>query len=101
MVFSVRDRLDFARPVMAANSSSDSGERRAMVASSSRFPAESTLANDSVHVNQTLGSSAEIRLALRLQGSLLQASLQSFKSLTNIKSVTDGGEHGGHDHPQH
>jgi hypothetical protein len=44
-----------------ASSSSEPGAFSAMTRSRSRFPAERTLANDSVEVNQTLGSSAATR----------------------------------------
>src|SRR5208337_2462138 len=63
MVFSVRDKFDLARPVILANSSSELGASLAMTRSSSQLPADSTLANDSVEVNQTLGSSAAMRRA--------------------------------------
>jgi hypothetical protein len=61
IVFNVRDRFDFARPVTCANSSSEPGACSAMIRSRSRLPAESTLAKDSVEVNQTFGSSAATR----------------------------------------
>ncbi len=51
IVLNVRDRLDFALPVMRANSSSERGAFSAMTRSSSRLPAERTLAKDS----QTFG----------------------------------------------
>jgi hypothetical protein len=50
MVFNVRDRFDFARPVIRANSSSELGASLAMICSSSRLPADSTLANNSAEV---------------------------------------------------
>src|SRR5260370_33068500 len=65
MVFNVRDRFDLARPVIRANSSSELGASLAMTCSSSRLPADRTLANDSVEVNQTFGSSAAMRRAPR------------------------------------
>jgi hypothetical protein len=53
----VRDRFDLALPVIRATSSSEPGAFSAITRSSSRFPAERTLANDSVEVNQTLPNS--------------------------------------------
>ncbi len=47
---------------MRASSSSEPGAFSAMVRSSSRLPAERTLAKNSVEVNQTFGSLAAIRL---------------------------------------
>ena len=52
----VRDRLDFALPVIRASSSSEPGAFSAMTRCSSRLPADKTLAKDSVEVNQTFGS---------------------------------------------
>ena len=48
--------VDFFRPLNLASSSRELGALSAMIWSSSRLPAESTLANDSVEVNQTFGS---------------------------------------------
>ncbi|MFC3528856.1 hypothetical protein ACFOMH_11775 [Paracoccus mangrovi] len=56
MVFRVRERLEPARPVISASSSSDAGALSAMMRSSSRLPADRTLAKDSVEVNHTFGS---------------------------------------------
>jgi hypothetical protein len=57
MVRRVRDRLDFALPVIRASSSSEPGACSASTHSLSRLPAESTLAKDSEAVNQTFGLS--------------------------------------------
>jgi hypothetical protein len=65
MVRSVRDRLDFALPVMRASSSSELGVFSAMTRSSWRLPADKTLAKDSVEVNQTFGSLGDARRSPR------------------------------------
>ena len=57
----MRDRLDFALPVMRASSSSDPGACSTITRNRSRLPAERTLAKDSVEVNQTFGSSGAMR----------------------------------------
>ncbi len=54
-----------ALPVIRASSSSEPGAFSAMTRSSSRLPADNTLAKDSVEVNQTLGSSALTRRSPR------------------------------------
>lgn len=54
VVFNVRDRFDLVRPVIRANSSSELGASLAMTCSSSRLPADRTLANDSVEVTRPL-----------------------------------------------
>lgn len=53
MVRSVRDKLDLALPAIRASSSSEPGAFAAMTRSSSRLPADRTLAKDSVEANQT------------------------------------------------
>ena len=62
---SVRDRLDFALPVIRASSSSDPGACSTITRNRSRLPADSTLAKDSVEVNHTFGSSGAIRRSRR------------------------------------
>src|SRR5207302_8824883 len=61
MVFRVRDRFDFAFPVIRASSSREPGACSAITRSRSRLPADSTLAKDSVEVNRTFGSSGAMR----------------------------------------
>jgi len=61
MVFKVRDRFDFALPVIRANSSSESGACSMITHSCVRLPADSTLAKDSVEVNQIFGSAGATR----------------------------------------
>jgi hypothetical protein len=53
----------FALPVIRASSSSEPGNRSTITRKRSRFPTERTLANDSVEVNQTFGSSGSMRRA--------------------------------------
>jgi hypothetical protein len=69
MVRSVRDRFGLALPVpvIRASSSSEPGAFPAMTRSSSRFPADRTLAKDSVEVNQTFGSLAATRYSRRAE----------------------------------
>ena len=71
MLRSVRERLDLAFPVIRASSSSEPGACSAMTRSSSRLPAERTLAKDSVEVNQTFGSSAATSEAVYFRDRLL------------------------------
>ena len=61
MVFNVRDRFDFARPLIRVGSSSEPGASSAMIRRSSRLPFDRTLAKDSVEVNHTFGSPAAMR----------------------------------------
>jgi len=61
MIVVGNNRHDLARPVICASSSNEPGAFSAIVRKSSRLPAESTLANDSVEVNQTLGSPGTAR----------------------------------------
>src|SRR6266478_4102578 len=61
MVFRVRDRFDFVFPVIRASSSREPGACSAITRSTSRLPADSTLAKDSVEVNHTFGSSGAMR----------------------------------------
>src|SRR5258707_4532523 len=58
MVLSVRERLDLALPVIRASSSSEPGAFSAMTRSSSRLPADKTLANDSVEVAELFAHAA-------------------------------------------
>ena len=58
MVFSVRERFDFFRPVSSARRASDSGPDSAMIPSRARLRSDKTLAKLSADVNQTFGSSA-------------------------------------------
>ena len=61
MVFRVRDRFDFAFPVIRASSSREPGACSAITRSRSRLPADSNLAKDSVEVKRTFGSSGAMR----------------------------------------
>jgi hypothetical protein len=65
IVLNVRDRLDLALPVIRAGSSRELGAFSAMTRSSSRLPADKTLAKDSVEVNQTFGSLGATRRSPR------------------------------------
>src|ERR1700735_3106174 len=56
MVFRVRDKFDFLRPVNSASSASDFGSDFLIVPSSSRFFSDNTLTRLSVEGNQTFGS---------------------------------------------
>ena len=57
MVFSVRERFDFFRPVSSAKRASDSGVDSAMTPSRARLRSDKTLAKLSDDLNQTFGSS--------------------------------------------
>ena len=57
MVFSVRERFDFCRPVSSARRASDSGVDSAMIPSRARLRSDKTRAKLSVDLNQTFGSS--------------------------------------------
>jgi hypothetical protein len=71
MVRSVRERLDCALPVMRASSSSEPGAFSAMTRSSSRLPADSTLAKDLVEVNQTLAHRLRVTIRISHRSPLL------------------------------
>src|ERR1035441_2082282 len=58
MVFSVRERFDFFRPVSSARRASDSGADSAMIPSRARLRSDKTLAKLSADLNHTFGSSA-------------------------------------------
>ena len=58
MLFSVRDRLDFARPDKVSNSARDFGCCSMMRSSNRRFLSDSTRARLSIDVNHSFGSSA-------------------------------------------
>jgi hypothetical protein len=58
MVFSVRDKFDFFRPVNSARRVSDSGVDSAMIPSRARLRSDRTLAKLSADVNHTFGSLA-------------------------------------------
>ena len=67
MVRSVRDRFDLALPGDPRELVERAGVFPAMIRSSSRFPADRTLAKDSVEVNQTFGSLAATRHSRRAE----------------------------------
>jgi hypothetical protein len=58
MVFKVRERFDFLRPVISAKAVNESGLDSAMILSRALLRSESTLAKLSAEVNQTVGSPA-------------------------------------------
>src|SRR5438445_6185107 len=58
MVFRVRERFDFFRPVISVRRVSDSGLDSAMIPSRARLRSDRTLVKLSVKVNHTFGSPA-------------------------------------------